>query len=224
METLNKSNAMSNLSRIFVLFGLLMFFTSCGEDDSDGIFVFFPNGQGVDLELLCNGTGTADWMPLAVGNRWIFVDANTSSNSLEAFIIGQVVIDNLDYFQVRFDDGATSFTELIRIGANGDVLIRGPYQNSTGGDDFIFIKANPTPGEEWEYFGDDPANFEYFRSVQSLSSSLSTNRCDYDDVAIINEIARDTAGVSTLISTQKFKQGLGLVEIESLILDNIALN
>lgn len=215
---------MIKLSRIFVLIGLLTIFTSCGEDDSDGLFVLFPNGEGVDLELLCNGNSTSDWMPLAVGNRWIFVDANTSSISLEAFIIGQVVIDNLDYFQVRFDDGSTSFTELLRIGANGDVLIRGPYQNSTGGDDFIFMKAAPTPGEEWEYFGDDPANFDYFRSVQSLNSNLSTNRCDYDNVAIINEIARDAGGVSTLISTQKFRQGLGLVAIENLILDNIALN
>lgn len=189
----------------FFLITIISFFllTSCKKHIPD-----------IPENILCNGNGQSNYFPLAVGNKWSYIE-NGSAESYEE-IIGTATHNNKNYFNLKFTQQSTTHNIFLRMAPNGDI-----YSHYADSLEFLFIPANPAVGQVICTYPID-TNIST-RVVMAINEKCEISGCVYFGVLKIQDYNQG----GTAYTTYYYKKGLGLVQAVnwgSRQLDDVVLN
>ncbi|MBI5541372.1 MAG: hypothetical protein HY951_15005 [Bacteroidia bacterium] len=164
--------------------------------------------------VLCNGNGQTNYFPLAIGNKWSYIE-NGSAESFEE-IIGTSTYNNKNYFNLKFTQQSTIHHLFLRMAPNGDI-----YSYYSDSLEFLFIPANPAIGQVICTYPID-TNISS-RVVMAINEKCEIGGCIYFGVLKIQDYNQG----GTAYTTYYYKKGLGLVQAVnwgSRQLDDVVLN
>lgn len=186
---------------VWALAGLLLFtgLNGCKEkEDPEDI-----------TDQLCDGTGSADFLPLVNENYWEW--KQDASYYVKHFwqIAGTAEFNGNTYLkmQVSYNNGDSQVERYFRRSTSGDVYEYSTYYDSTG-QEFMYLPAQPVVGNEWNFpvIGSTAGNGS--RKAVSVNESFSTQNCNgYSDLLKVEEYTAP----GQLYGTYWYKKGLGLV-------------
>ena len=173
-----------------------------------------------DPAQLCDGNGTTDLLPLAVGNYWSYLMNGaipftltiTSTASLQGQTYHRVEASGPYPYSVEYlrNDGAGNIYRLEADGGGNPV-----------GAEYLYLDATGTAGTGWNVLGVTVDSL----STASLGTAInSANGCSYTNVATF----KDFSGTTNLIQ-RSYQPGIGVVDwqfsggISSAYLDSVAL-
>jgi hypothetical protein len=174
-------------SYLLVLVTLAVCFQGCTPDDLD------TTDPDRFNQVVCDGGGSNTYLPLALGNTWKY-KSDKVMDPLVRRVEGTVPYDSNTYFIVMDEYTSDDITMFLRQDSTGNIV---QYRSGT---EFVYIPADPEVGDWWINTGDT-------LSVTAVSSSYSTEYCDYRNVLIIQQ--RNQSGI--LENTRYYVKGIGEV-------------
>ena len=171
---------------VLVFFGLMI---SCNKDDSSDQTVT-PTPPNV----LCDGNGSSSYFPLALGNMWEY-----SGQLIITMSVAKTITANgKSYYQVNCDDQLSDWKQYFRVDSNGDIY------ELINDEEYLFLPANPTIGQSWEY----PCGFDGMgmRRVDNYPFALETKYCNYKNFIFV----RDIDGTGDYLTCCTYVQGIGM--------------
>lgn len=222
-----------NLLPLLVLSSIFLF-SSCETEDSadtsenseDSIDADWNTDEEVEeISILCEGNGSQDPLPLAIGNRWYFKKTLGGSN-LEITINEKVEINGKQYFKIEYKGEFSDYEEYYRKASNGDVYELLEFIDGTQ-KEYLLIPNNPVNNQEWEYIGllNDQ---DYVRRVRIVNQNfpIRTDNCEYDKYIIVDEmsVATSPLGNNEIITNKFYVRGIGFQYAQYRQLTELKLN
>lgn len=162
-----------------------------------------------ETNQLCDGTTSADWVPLTDQNHWEWKQDGSTMVKHTWDINGTAAFNGNTYVKIKlsYNNGDSQIDRYFRKDSSGDI-----YEYSTAytaqGQDFLYLPVTPVVGLEMEYPVMGSSVGEGFRKVTSVNDAFSTLYCDgYSDVLKIEEYSAS----NQLYGTFWYKKGLGLL-------------
>ena len=149
--------------------------------------------------ILCNGNGENNYIPLSIGNKWIYKEYGSPNSSNE--VIGDTTINSKKYFQLKLTQQSTNSYNYLRITSNGDIY---SYYSDTL--EYLFLPANPSINQViCTYPSNNPIST---RVVKAINETREIGGCIYSGVLKIQDYNQG----GTAYTTYYYKKGLGLIE------------
>jgi len=198
---------MKKFSWLYVLAGVMftsVLINSCNQEDE----VADPNGNPANV--LCDGAGSISYFPLADSNVWVYsgtFGATKTVTDVETVSTGT-------QYTVNADQGFNDYDEVFIVGSNGDVFLESAG-TTVQDTNYLHVPINPTLNQEWIYTISFDGN--KIRRVTSISATVTTSSCTYNDCLEITEFD----GTGDQLGTYWFKQGVGEVSKQVLTTSNL---
>lgn len=183
--------------------------TGCKKDEGTD-----DNNNGTPSgNTLCDGNGSASYLPLVQQNSWEWKQQGSGNNIHTWKVGGTETLGGKTYVKLNivWDSGLTETTWYLRTGSDNTVYIYSALYGS--GKEYTYMPASPALNQQWEYPVNGSYEGEAFRKVTSVNKSLTIGSCSYTGLVEVKEY-RDASNVGT---TYYYKKGLGLVRFNSLV-------
>lgn len=180
-----------SIKQITFFFLLILIFTSCKKHIPD-----------IPENILCNGNGQNNYLPLNIGNKWQYFEYGLANSSEE--IISDTILNEKKYYKVKNSQGNNYQFCYLRMNSNGDI-----YSYYSDSLEFLFIPANPAVGQVVCIY--PTGNIIASRVVLAVNETREVSGCVYFGTLKIQDY--DFNGTAN--TTYYYKKGLGLVESEN---------
>lgn len=171
-------------------------FSSCKKKSTD------PDPEpeaAAPVNQLCDGTGSASYMPLDSTNKWVYtykIGGITQSPHPSPKVVGYTTYGTVKYAHI-YDSALFSDAYLRENTTTHNTY----FYNDNNSTEYLEIPGSPTLNQTWtSAFGT--------RTVTNLSATKSTGSCNYSGLLEITEV---TSGSSPTTTKYYYKKGLGLV-------------
>jgi len=162
-----------------------------------------------ETNQLCDGSASTDLLPLTDQNHWEWKQDGTANVKHTWDISGTATYAGKTYAKVSaaYDNGSSTTQLYFRRDASGAVYQYSTYYDPQG-QEFMYLPAGVTVGEQWTYPVVGSTQGQGFRKVTAGAETFSTLYCNnYSDMVKIEEYS----ATGNLYGTYWYKKGLGPV-------------
>jgi hypothetical protein len=167
---------------------------------------------------LCDGDGSASYMPLGLNDQWTFDLTYMSGVSDTLTVEGFGAYGPYTYYKLRYYDNNSGYIFPWRYYLRLDAATNNIYQ-WTGSADVLYLPANPTNGQILPQGGDFYSSYILGRKVISVNETVTSNHCTYTGVLHIQAYDVSTG---TVQGNYYFKKGVGPIQMPLQKLGNVA--
>jgi hypothetical protein len=156
-----------------------------------------------DLNILCDGNGSASYLPMQLDNAWTYgytIADSGQSISPELVVIAASSHDSKIFFEIE-DQSNSMYTGVLYYREdtfNHNIY----YYDANSNAEFLYVPGTPTLDQSW------PFAYTQTRKVTGINVSIATSGCSYTGVIEISQFNSS----NVLQKKEYFKKGIGMIQ------------